>query len=306
MKKLSRILMMMLVLSVGTGITSCDEIEDMIDNPVVPEPTPTPTPQPEPQPQPEPTPQPTPEEIENQRIAEAKALLEESRQEGSITTVYYTVNGVEKTATFKRVGKTYVLQSPVLTRGDGSGDDNLRPYLMDLDSDEELDDDDDDDVEPKVTCENLDGTGDDDDVEDEPDDGIEIDPSTLKWEDDEESWVDDEEDDDDDSAAGTRAMMTRTSVVADPVPSKTTLFGLREMTTSNDPLQTTISYNTASYSNSYSTENNKTSVEYNGNLLVNSKTVGLTNSESSGSSSAKPMKSVGKVKITNVVFKSGH
>ena len=27
--------MMMLVLSVGTGITSCDEIEDMIDNPVV-------------------------------------------------------------------------------------------------------------------------------------------------------------------------------------------------------------------------------------------------------------------------------
>ena len=43
MKKLTRILMMMLVLSVGTGITSCDEIEDMIDNPVVPEPTPTPT-----------------------------------------------------------------------------------------------------------------------------------------------------------------------------------------------------------------------------------------------------------------------
>lgn len=42
MKKLTRILMMMLVLSVGTGITSCDEIEDMIDNPVVPEPTPTP------------------------------------------------------------------------------------------------------------------------------------------------------------------------------------------------------------------------------------------------------------------------
>lgn len=62
MKKLTRILMMMLVLSVGTGITSCDEIEDMIDNPVVPEPTPTP--------------QPTPEEIENQRIAQVQTLMD--------------------------------------------------------------------------------------------------------------------------------------------------------------------------------------------------------------------------------------
>ena len=131
MKKLTRILMMMLVLSVGTGITSCDEIEDMIDNPVVPEPTPTPTPEP------------TPEGIEAQRITEVQTLMEESRQEGSTTEVYYTEDGVEKVANFKRVGNKYVLQTPSATRGDNDG--SLVPGLMDDDSDEDLEDDDDDD-----------------------------------------------------------------------------------------------------------------------------------------------------------------
>ena len=60
MKKLTRILMMLLVLTVGTGITSCDEIEAIIDNPVVPEPTPTPQPEPTPTPTPDPEPYPTP------------------------------------------------------------------------------------------------------------------------------------------------------------------------------------------------------------------------------------------------------
>ena len=108
MKKLSRILMMMLVLSVGTGITSCDEIEDMIDNPVVPEPTPTPQPQPEPQPEPEPTPQPEPEPI----VSNLTEELNVASEEGAIVTVNFTMNDVNYELSFKREGNEFVLQNP--------------------------------------------------------------------------------------------------------------------------------------------------------------------------------------------------
>jgi hypothetical protein len=284
MKKLSRILMMMLVLSVGTGITSCDEIEDMIDNPVVPEPTPTPTPQPEPQPQPEPTPQPTPEEIEAQRITEVQTLMEESRQEGSITEVYYTEDGVEKVANFKRVGNKYVLQTSSATRGDNDG--SLVPGLMDDDSDEDLEDDDDDDddeiQEEFINDDNGDDDGDDDD---------DCDVIFMPFDEDE---IEDADDDDDESAAGSR-MMTRGKTNV-----KNALLYFTDISTGRDGYQISLYHNSGTFSVVMDDEVKVTSISFGGKVAVNGKVFYV---KQKAETRAKKQK---KIKIRKVKFKNNN
>ena len=198
MKKLTRILMMMLVLSVGTGITSCDEIEDMIDNPVVPEPTPTPTPQPEPQP--EPQPQPEPEPI----VSNLTEELNVASEEGAIVTVNFTMNDVNYEFSFKHEGNEFVLQNPetLPLMGWPTG---LEPQLNLLSDDDDDADTGDDDT----------GDDDDDDDDDGDDDGDDSDvdynyqpgDENIEYESDttiEADFDGSDDDDDDTSSAGTR------------------------------------------------------------------------------------------------------
>ena len=201
MKKLSRILMMMLVLSVGTGITSCDEIEDMIDNPVVPEPTPTPTPTPQPEPQPEPQPQPEPEPI----VSNLTEELNVASEEGAIVTVNFTMNDVNYELSFKREGNEFVLQNPetLPLMGWPTG---LEPQLNLLsDDDDDADTGDDEDT----------GDDDDDDDDEGDDDGDDSDvdydyqpgDENIEYESDttiEADFDGSDDDDDDTSSAGTR------------------------------------------------------------------------------------------------------
>jgi uncharacterized protein YjdB len=189
MKKLTRILMMMLVLSVGTGITSCDEIEDMIDNPVVPEPTPTPDPQPEPEP----------------IVSNLAEELNVASEEGAIVTVNFTMNDVNYEFSFKHEGNEFVLQNPetLPLMGWPTG---LEPQLNLLsDDDDDADTDDDDDT----------GDDDDDDDDEGDDDGDDSDvdynyqpgDENIEYESDttiEADFDGSDDDDDDTSSAGTR------------------------------------------------------------------------------------------------------
>ena len=305
MKKLTRILMMMLVLSVGTGITSCDEIEDMIDNPVVPEPTPTPTPTPQPEPQP------TPEEIENQRIAEAQALLEESRQEGALVNLTYTVNGVERVASFKRVGDKYVLQNPSATRADGAEGDEYVPYLMDYDTDEDpendqdLDDADlDKDIEEEFEYEDGDDS-DDDDLDDDDDEDLDNDAiaDQLDWED----FGDDDDDaadgdDDDEVTAVTRALKS-----GKVYKFHNMLAGFSSNLTYADCTQALLMTGKATFTQCfaqveyYKTRSQDAVMAFTGKIEVNGKT--FTYKPSEASTRASNVKVNGNMRITNVVFK---
>lgn len=294
MKKLSRILMMMLVLSVGTGITSCDEIEDMIDNPVVPEPTP------------EPTPQPTPEEIENQRIAEAQALLEESRQEGALVSLTYTVNGVERVASFKRVGDKYVLQNPSATRADGAEGDEYVPYLMDYDTDEDpendqdLDDADlDKDIEEEFEYEDGDDS-DDDDLDDDDDEDLDNDAiaDQLDWED----FGDDDDDaadgdDDDEVTAGTRALKNE-GTIRDEFCNL--LAGFSSNLTYADCTQALLMSGKGTYTQCFDQVDSQESVKaFTGKIEVNGKTFTFEESKSV----KKEVNIRGNMRIKKVVFK---
>ena len=181
MKKSIQNLMMAAAMICGTmSMTSCDEFMESIfgewDRPTPATPTPNPTPDPTP----------TPEELNAKLVAEAQVMVEEARKEGSVISFTYTVDGVEKTAEFKRVGDGYQLQQTSGTRGDSS--DELTPVLLDMDGEEDLDDDDDDDDgEPETGFENLDGGDDDEDLDDDSDPSV--DPDKLEWGDSEESWV---------------------------------------------------------------------------------------------------------------------
>ena len=306
MKKLTRILMMMLVLSVGTGITSCDEIEDMIDNPVVPEPTPTPTP--------EPTPQPTPEEIENQRIAEAQALLEESRQEGALVNLTYTVNGVERVASFKRVGDKYVLQNPSATRADGAEGDEYVPYLMDYDTDEDpendqdLDDADlDKDIEEEFEYEDGDDS-DDDDLDDDDDEDLDNDAiaDQLDWED----FGDD--DDDDDAADGDDddevTAVTRALKSGKVYKFHNMLAGFSSNLTYADCTQALLMTGKATFTQCfaqveyYKTRSQDAVMAFTGKIEVNGKT--FTYKPSEASTRASNVKVNGNMRIKKVVLKT--
>lgn len=99
MKRLTRMLLMMLVLTVGASLTSCGDIViGSPDNPA-PKPTPTPTPTPEPEL--------TPEEI----VEQAKQLLKDAQQDGALVSTTFTYNGKAYTAAFKREDGVFVLQA---------------------------------------------------------------------------------------------------------------------------------------------------------------------------------------------------
>lgn len=197
MKKLSRILMMMLVLSVGTGITSCDEIEDMIDNPVVPEPTPTPQPEPQPEPQPQPEPEPI--------VSNLTEELNVASEEGAIVTVNFTMNDVNYELSFKREGNEFVLQNPetLPLMGWPTGLEPQLNLLSDDDDDADTDDDDDTGDDDDDDDDEGDDDGDDSDVDynyQPGDENIEYESDTTI-----EADFDGSDDDDDDTPnAGTR------------------------------------------------------------------------------------------------------
>ena len=88
MSKLSRTLLMMLVITLCTSITSCDAIVNS-DNPVDPTPTPTPTPE---------------------NVVKATDLLKEAQKEGATVVFCYYYEGDLFYAAFKKVGDEYVYQ----------------------------------------------------------------------------------------------------------------------------------------------------------------------------------------------------
>lgn len=90
MKRLSKTLLLMLVLAMCTGLTSCELFMGGNDNPV-PAPTPTPTPTPE-------------------TIVKATDLLKEAQKEGANVVFWYHYEGGLFYAVFKKVGDVYVYQ----------------------------------------------------------------------------------------------------------------------------------------------------------------------------------------------------
>ena len=190
--------------------------------------------------------------------------MEESRQEGSITEVYYTEDGVEKVANFKRVGNKYVLQTPSATRGDNDG--SLVPGLMDDDSDEDLEDDDDDD-DGEILEEFINEDEDDDLDVDDDDDDCDVIPMPFDEDVIEEA---DDEDDDDDSAAGSR-MMTRGKTNV-----KNALLYFTDISTGRDGYQISLYYNSGTFSvvmddAMVKTRAKVSSISFGGKVVVNGK-----------------------------------
>ena len=118
MKRLSRTLLLMLVLAMCTGLTSCEWIV-VNDNPVDPTPTPTPTPE---------------------TIVKATDLLKEAQKEGAKVVFWYHYEGGLFYAVFKKVGDVYVYQeggncNKASTRGSVVYT-QLTPELLELKGDE--------------------------------------------------------------------------------------------------------------------------------------------------------------------------
>lgn len=87
--KFTRILTMLLVLTVSVSFTSCDEFLAIFDDPVE---TPDPV---------------TPPEPEEELLSDLSSALEE----GAIISFIYTIDDVEYTSTFKRVGDEFIMLS---------------------------------------------------------------------------------------------------------------------------------------------------------------------------------------------------
>ena len=118
MKRLSKTLLLMLVLAMCTGLTSCEWIV-VNDNPVDPTPTPTPTPE---------------------TIVKATDLLKEAQKEGANVVFWYHYEGELFYAVFKKVGDVYVYQeggncNKASTRGSVVYT-QLTPELLELKGDE--------------------------------------------------------------------------------------------------------------------------------------------------------------------------
>lgn len=268
MKRLAKLFMMMLVLTVGTGLTGCNELlPDLFDNPVTPtpEPTPTPTPTPEAEPTPEPEPQHSVQE-----------LLKNAQQGGAQVTVTYILNGVSHTVTFKKEDNKYVLLTSNGTRDEGG---DIKPYLtlMNADDDTDWNDDDlnlDDGDDVDDGDEFEDGLGDgnidwDPDEPDEPetpsddddeDEGEEGDDDTYVYEEGDGTVFDeydgfDEGDDEGDTPSATRAFGVSCPVKAwtraDNTVDRNLLFGVRVMDTGVDLLQVEFDTATGLYTQAY-------------------------------------------------------
>ena len=97
MKKLSRTLLMMLVITMCTGLTSCDVIVN-VDNPVNPK---------------EPTNEdPTADNRTPAEVAKATKLMADAFKDGALVSFTFTYEGVEYEVEFKKVGDEYVFQTP--------------------------------------------------------------------------------------------------------------------------------------------------------------------------------------------------
>ena len=267
MKRIARLFMMMLVLTVGTGLTSCDEDWFYVefDNPI---PTPEPTPEPQPEPQPEP-------------LISVQELLENAQKGGAQVTVTYILNGVSHTVTFKKEDNKYVLLTANGTRGEGG---DIKPYLtlMNTEDDPNWNDDDlnlDDGSDVGDGDEFEDGLGDgnidwDPDEPDEPepsgddddDEGEEGSDDTYVYEEGDGTVFDeydgfDESDDEGDTPSSTRAFSatrafgasstTRAWTRADNTVDRNLLFGVRVMDTGVDLLQVEFDTATGLYTQAY-------------------------------------------------------
>ena len=92
MKKLTRMLLMAFVLTVGTSLTSCGDIVSP-DNPVEPTPTPTPTPTPAPE-----------------TVVKATDLLRDAQKESATIAFWFYYEGNLYNVVFKKVGDDFVFQ----------------------------------------------------------------------------------------------------------------------------------------------------------------------------------------------------
>ena len=102
MRKLSRTLLMMLVLTLCTGLTSCEWMFSDIDNPA---PTPTPESQPT-----STTIELTTEELTPEQKGETEALLTAAQQKGATIGIKFSYNGVDYDASFEKPdGEDYKL-----------------------------------------------------------------------------------------------------------------------------------------------------------------------------------------------------
>ena len=262
MKRIARLFMMMLVLTVGTGLTSCDEDWFYVefDNPI---PTPEPTPEPQPEPQPEP-------------LISVQELLENAQKGGAQVTVTYILNGVSHTVTFKKEDNKYVLLTANGTRGEGG---DIKPYLtlMNTEDDPNWNDDDlnlDDGSDVGDGDEFEDGLGDgnidwDPDEPDEPepsgddddDEGEEGSDDTYVYEEDDDTvfdeydGIDESNDTNGDTPSATRAFGASSTVGAwtraDNTVDRNLLFGVRVMDTGVDLLQVEFDTATGLYTQAY-------------------------------------------------------
>lgn len=92
MKKLTRMLLMAFVLTVGASLTSCGDIVSP-DNPVEPTPTPTPTPTPAPE-----------------TVVKATDLLRDAQKESATIAFWFYYEGNLYNVVFKKVGDDFVFQ----------------------------------------------------------------------------------------------------------------------------------------------------------------------------------------------------
>lgn len=101
MKTFSRFLMMMVLLVCGgAGLTSCSLLFGDLDMPIESGAA--------------------VEQLTPEQLAETKQLLKEAQQEGSVFSIYFTYEGIDYVAHFKRVGENYVLLKPSEIEGAGS------------------------------------------------------------------------------------------------------------------------------------------------------------------------------------------
>ena len=260
--KFTRILWMMLTLTMCASLTSCRSEIGNEDKPTVPE---------------------------------VITLMEDAQEQGAVVSFSYTIDGVEHVATFIREGNKYVLQNPAATRADG---DDLVPFINAVggvvnDSDRYPDgdeDDDDEEVEWDDDDEHwIDGyTPQDEDVEEGDDIEEDWDPED-----------DDEEGDGSGSGSSVRAMdwgssqglnqsVTWPSTPASkPVVTRallnddnrygTVIAGVYQMSTGKDRLQVQI--NSGTYREVTGTDQFGHTVTFTGLMTVNGKKADLKKDE---------------------------
>ena len=224
MKKLSRTLLMMLVITMCTGLTSCDALFGSSDNS-----TPTPTPTPEPT-STSTTIELTTAELTPEQMAQTEAQLIAAQQKGATIGITFSYKGIDYDASFEKTeGEDYKLvaftSSQTSTIEETLKLANFTPYLTTLVPDNWTEEQIDEYYANLIDDEGDDDEGDEGDVDDNDDDEGDDDEG-----DDDDSEYSDELtftdfDSEDEEPAGTRAMTRATTSTALDM-----LFGLRTAT----------------------------------------------------------------------------